>query len=289
MLNSRGASRLCLMLLALTACSTGPELDLSVHESSRAAIYLERMADRSLKAAHPIKLNAELISKVLSGIFVREEQGALQTLVAGKASELRAFSDDDVAYLTPFVMEGLAQAAPDQQVTFRVTQAAVVTSPKILGTEASKKKVHFSTGGSIYAYGRSLYVTLRQYRHQVDSVTTIVPQRGIPDTTGLAHHKVLFYPEAAQRPDHYLDGQPSASTLVIDYESLGLLPSRQAPTVTAQPDPSPPPKPATSIMPAQPAPEPTKRDAEIEALRKELQDIKRRLAEQEAQRSQGPR
>lgn len=289
MVNNHAASRLCLMVLALTACSTGPELDLPVHESSRAQIYLERMADRSRKAAHPIKLGAELISKVLSGIFVQEEQGALQTLVAGKTSELRAFSDDDVAYLTPFVIEGLAQAAPDQQVAFRVTQAVVVTSQKILGAEGSKKEVHFSTGGSIYAYGRSLYVTLLQYRHQVDSVTTTAPQRGIPDTTGLAHHKVLFYPEAAQRPNRYLDGQPSASTLVIDYESLGLLPSRPASTVTAKPDPSPPSKPASSIMPAQPAPEPTQRDAEIEALRRELQDIKRRLAEQEAERGRTPR
>ena len=50
--------RLALVLLigiplALSACAAGPELDLTIHESERGAVYVERIPDRSFHAAHP--------------------------------------------------------------------------------------------------------------------------------------------------------------------------------------------------------------------------------------------
>jgi hypothetical protein len=104
--------------------------------------------------------------------------------------------------------------------------------------------------------------------------------RRLPDNTGLINHTVLFVPEAAKRPESYLDARSTDKTLVIDYELLAALP---ASTGSPPLEPSPPP------MAAPPATkdkgEPAKNESEIEALRKELEEIKRQLAEQDAERA----
>ena len=51
--------RLALVLLtgitlAVSACATGPEMDVMIHESERGTVYVERIPDLSFHAAHPI-------------------------------------------------------------------------------------------------------------------------------------------------------------------------------------------------------------------------------------------
>ena len=105
--------------------------------------------------------------------------------------------------------------------------------------------------------------------------------RRIPDATGLVNHTVSFVPEAAKRPDSYHDARSTDKTLVIDYELLGKLHLYQWTAVGAICDP-----PATPQATTSGKGEPAKKDSDIEALRKELDEIKRQLAEQEAARSQ---
>jgi hypothetical protein len=273
------------MCLSLTACSTTPEFDLTIHESDRGAVYLERMADRSFQAAHPIQINIGVLARILTGIRVHDQQGILQEMLAGRAEEYRAFSDEDVSYLAPLLSEALSHAASDQQVAFRVTQTTDSGSPKALSSENNTKASSFSTGGSLYVHERLLYVTLSHYRRQIESATTTEPQRGFPDTTGLAQRIVTFSPEDARRHDQYRDARATSATLVIDYDRLASLPPSPsaAPVEEAIPTSAPG---STDLRSTQPRDTgSTRRDAEIEALRKELQDIKRRLAEQEADRS----
>jgi len=78
---------------------------------------------------------------VLSGAVIKENRGLLGNLVVGKPEAIRAFSDEDVEYLAPLLVEELTRAASDQQLGFRVGQT---------GTPVE------STKGSLYAYGRSL-------------------------------------------------------------------------------------------------------------------------------------
>jgi hypothetical protein len=59
--------------LVLPACATGPDLDLTIHESERGAVYVERISDRSFQAAHPISLSADTMSWLLSGVVVKEK------------------------------------------------------------------------------------------------------------------------------------------------------------------------------------------------------------------------
>jgi hypothetical protein len=95
-------------------------------------------------------------------------------------------------------------------------------------------------------------------------------------TTTMADKALSFTPEAAKRPDTYLDARSTGKTIVIDYTVLDRFPA--AANVPA----SAPPRPA-SANPGKT--DPAKNDSEIEALRKELQEIKKQLAEQEAERA----
>ena len=260
--------RLALVLLTgitlvLSACATGPELDFTIQESERGAVHVERVSDRSFQAAHPITLSADTMARVLRGVVVKENRGFLQNLVAGKPEAVRVFEDVDVEYLAPLLVEGLTKAASDQQVGFRVVHT---------GAPAE------STKGSLYAYGRSLYLTLPGL--------IAVSRLGQGPTRSTT---ILFIPESAKRPDSYRDSRSTDATLVIDYELLARLPA--APDTAVRPVPQPAAAPTTGI-PAEPLKESspaieqkTQRDVELESLRKEVQDIKRQLAEQTADRS----
>jgi hypothetical protein len=272
-------------VLAFFGCTTGPDVDESIKDSPRGSVYLERIADRSFQAAHPIKIGLVTIARVLSGVYVRSDHSTLQTFFSGKPDALRAFSDEEVAFLTPLIAEGLMRAAPDQQVGFRLSQIGPPGHAHDTGGGVGSSEPpltlhpHESTTGVIHAYGRSLYLTLTEYRVRAEPANTInMANRRLPDNTGLINHTLLFVPEAAKRPDTYLDARSTDKTLVIDYELLAALPVSTGSPAVPPPVAAPPPA-------ANQKGEPAKSEGEIEALRKELQEIKRHLAEQEAERT----
>jgi hypothetical protein len=243
----------------LSACSTGPEVDVKIDESSQGAVYLKRTRDGSFQAAHPIKIDSNTTALVLNGILIREKPSG-QKNVSGSSDARRVFTGTEVGYLAPLISEGLRRAASDQLVKFRVGKVA----------------------GTLYAYGRSLYVTLNRYDSPQEASTTANPSNNTSvDTTGLANRTLSFVPEAAKRPDTYLDALSTDRTLVIDYALLDRLPAAASVPASAQPVPILPPPPASTAEKAEPA----KKDPEMEALRKELQDIKKQLAEQQAERA----
>ena len=219
------------------------------------------------------------MARVLRGVIVKDSRGLLANLVAGKSGAVRAFRDEDIEYLAPLLVEGLTRAAPDQQVGFSVVQIGAPISPQPVGPVFCSSSVRFpgvcsseqppgpapaeSTKGSLYVYGRSLYLTLTEYRHR----------RERADTITLANRTVHFVPESAKRPDSYRNTRSTDATLVIDYDVLATMPTASDIQSTA----AQPPTPAKG--------EPTQRDTDLDALRKELQDIKKKLAEQEAERT----
>jgi hypothetical protein len=294
---NRGRLTFMGLALLLAGCSTGPEVDLTLHDSDRGTITLERIPDRNFQAAHPVKLAPGTLNRVLRGILVRDEHGLLKNLIAGKAETYRVFSDDEVAYLAPLLVDGLTRAAADQQVGFKIPQTGGPTYSERTGAAVGSSEPPLRlapkeiTSGFLYAYGRSLYVTITQYRYRPEPVDTInMPNRRIPDETGLVDRKILFTPETAKRPASYGNPGSTEATLVIDYALLAALPADTGP-------PPPPviptggPVPATGQATAPPVVPPViqettqTRERELDEMKKELQDIKRQLAEQEAERN----
>ena len=252
------------IILILSACATGPELDLTIHESDRGAVSVERIPDRSFRAAHPITLSAHTMARVLRGVALKEDRGPFGNIIMGRPGAVPAFRDEDIQFLAPLLAEGLARAASDQQVGFRVIQPGM--------SELTK--------GSVYAYGRSLYLT----------VPWLIPlsRNGAGGPT--PPPTILFIPESAKRSDTYRDARSTEMTLVIDYDLLaslstdsgapppGQTPTGASPIATGQ---TTAPVPATQTIQS-----PTRPSAhEWDDMRKELQDLKRQVAEQEAERT----
>ena len=278
------------MTLALSACATGPDLDLAVHESDRGAVYLERISDRSFHTAHPTTLPTETMAKVLRGVVVKEGRGTLGYVNPGKPDAVRVFADEEVAYLTPLITEGLKRAASDQQVRFRVVQSSTQSATPSTGAVFCLSDVRFpgvceseqragsateeSTEGIVYAYGESLYLTLTGYRHRTERTgSDTMAARRILNATGLANRTVHFVPESAKRPDSYRTAYSTDATMVIDFNLLATMPVLSDVQSTS----------AQSTTPAKG--EPSQRDSELDALRKDMQEIKKKLADQEQDRT----
>lgn len=262
--------------LTLSACATGPELDVTIHESERGAVYVERFADRSFHASHPMRVSADMMTRILRGVVVKDTRGVLGSLVGSKPQTMQVFGSEDVEYLAPLLADGLARAASDQQVGFRIVQPSEPVTPQAGGLTFCASSVRFPgacsseqpllTEGSLYVSGRSLYLTLTEFRHRLEpgeSHSKTAPRMSNP--TGLTNRTVLFVPESAARS--------TDATLVINYDLLATLPV----TSDVQPTAAQVPTPAKG--------EPTQRTADMDELRKELQDIKKKLAEQETERS----
>jgi hypothetical protein len=184
--------------LTLYACATGPELDLTIHESDRGAVYVERIPDRSFRAAHPITLSIETMARVLRGVSIKEDRGLFGNIIMGRPGAVRAFRDEDIQFLAPLLAEGLTRAASDQQVGFRVIQPEM--------SELTK--------GALYVYGQSLYLTVPW------SIPLSRNGAGGPTPPPT----LLFIPESAKRPDTYRDARSTEMTLVIDYGLLASTP-----------------------------------------------------------------
>ena len=245
------------------ACATGPELDVTLHESDRGKVYLERFSDRSLQAAHPIRLSVDTMARVLRGVNIKENRGFLINSIFGKQEAVRALKDEDVEFLAPLLVDGLARAASDQQVGFRFGRT---------GAPAEWKQ------GSLYAYGQSLYLAL----------PWLIPEDRLGAGGPTLSPTILFTPESARRPDSYRDARSTESTVVIDYALLAALPAESlstpppvVPTARSTPGGT---GPAPVVPPVVKGPAQT-RDRELDEVKKELQDIKRQLAEQEAERN----
>jgi hypothetical protein len=213
--------------VTLSACATGPEVDVTIHESDRGAVYVERIPDRSFRAAHPVTLSTDTMARILRGVAVQENRGPLGNIIIGRPEAVRAFRDEDIQFLAPLLAEGLTRAASDQQVGFRVVQPGM--------SELTK--------GSLYARGGSLYLT----------VPWLNPLSGNGAGARALPPTVLFIPESAIRPDTYRDARSTDMTLVIDY---GLLASLRTDSGAALPGQTAAPAPATQTIqsPTQPIP-----------------------------------
>jgi hypothetical protein len=249
--------------LTLSACAMGPELDVTIRESDQGSVYVERIPDRSFQAAHPITLSIDTLARVLRGVGVREDRGPFGNIIIGRPEAVRAFRDEDIQFLVPLLAEGLARAAADQQVGFRLIRPGMY--------EATK--------GSVYAYGQSLYLTVPWL---IPLTSNGAAEPAIPPT-------ILFIPESAKRPGTYRDRRSTEMTLVIDYGLLASLPTDSetppgqiptgAPPIATGQTTAPVPAAQTIQSPTQPS------EREWNDMKKELQDLKRKLAEQEAEQN----
>lgn len=281
-----------------TACSTTPPTGKPLFEDARRTVFLQPISDRSFQANHPISLESALIARILSGVLVQEQQRALQAVLAGSSSAVPVFSEEEIQVLAPQLARALATAATDQEVGFLITN-------RHPGNSRLEYSTTETTAGSLYTYGLSLYFSLSQYRSAPARTNTEHIAHGrLPDTSGLSGHTLLFTPSFAQRSDTLHRPATGAADrfLAIDYQLLQPTPPSAAVPEQAAPRPErtnespgqdvPVLPPATSPLNLQRTLEQrdaevhqlkdliVKKDLELDALKQELQSIRRQLDDQ---------
>lgn len=274
---------LTLLCLVVVACSATDQNTKVLFEDPRGTVSLQTMPDQSVQATHPITLDPILIAQILKGIEVQDQERGIQRLLAGPSSPVPVFSDDQIQFLTPLLAEGLRTAAPTERVAYHVQ----TTHPGSM----LESSITETTAGSLYAYGRQLYITLSQYRYTPAranlNVNDTAYRMSRPDSSGLRDRILLFTPSTAQRSDAFdlpTGGKSTDRFLAIDYQLL-----QQAPAAAATAG-----QPATQMGQTAPIRETSVGTStsggsaqstealaqEVEALRKELQSVQKQLGNQ---------
>ena len=219
---------LALLCLAGTACSTTAQTGTILFEDARGSVSLQTISDRSIQANHPMNLEPVLLAQLLTGLHIHDEGlgehhvRGLQTLIEGKnALTYPAFSEDQVQFLAPLLAEGLRTATANQSVEYRV-----VTTKE--GSNRFQSPTTETTLGSLYTYGRQLYVILSQYNYNPMltnlSFTEASHRSQDPlDYSGLKYRTLRFTPKAALRadsPDPPTMGKPTDRFIAVDYQLL---------------------------------------------------------------------
>lgn len=282
------------VIAILAACATTPEFDAPLGSASLGSVFLERIPDRSFHAAHPMTLDASVLRTALEGIFVEDTRASMSSLFSETRLPLRAFADAEVAFLAPLFSDGLRQAASDQQIGFtlihqdnlfshRDTVGAGVGSSVV----TSSPSVRETSSGSVFVHGRSLHIQFHQFRVKPERPDAVnMPNRRLPDRTGLTNRSLSFAIPSARRPASFVIRGDAAATLVLDYDQIAGLSSIPAPIMTPAP------------LQARPGANPTtpsagregdvrtlqeqmqQKDRELESVRKELQEIRQQLNRQ---------
>jgi hypothetical protein len=273
---------LALFCIIGTACSTTTPTGKILFEDPRGTVSLQTMSDQSIQATHPISLEPALLAQILHGMAVQDQERGIQRLLAGRSPSAPVFSDEQIQFLAPLLAEGLRTAAPDQRVEYRVQ-----TTHEGSFLESS---ITETTAGSLYAYGKQLYVTLSQYRSaparaNLNVNDTANRMRG-SDSSGLRDRILLFTPSAAQRTDPFdppAGGKPTDRFLAIDYQLLQQTPPATATTGQTAPQMGTSPMRESPLGSGTSEAQARTTEAlaqEVEALRKELQSVQQQLGNQ---------
>lgn len=149
-------SSLFLLFCVLAACAIPQVPSQIVYEDPVNFVRLEAdptvLADRpETQHSHPVRIVPELMAEILRGFRTREHRTSLQRMISGEASPEPVFRESEVALLAPHLSEALAQAAPNQRVTY------------YLSWPQSSIKREITTGG-LYVRGSELHFVLGNYR-----------------------------------------------------------------------------------------------------------------------------
>jgi hypothetical protein len=250
-------------------CSWTPQVETILHDEPQGFVSFRTITNDSFRASHPIELPPLLIENVLKGVSIQKESRLLQNLLSGKSKPTPVFSSLQVEFLTPRLISALAQATPEEQVHFQCPPDENSASSLVEGT--------------ILAYHGNLILTWKDRRFGSQGG----PKQSRPtgkstDPSGIQKTTPFFSPKQALQTDdlpeiQFLRG-PGRNLVVLNYTKLaGLLTTEKKPEAihplpTKSEDPSLPPK--------------TEVPSDIKALRNEMKDLQKELAEQKAELEQ---
>ncbi len=139
-----------LMVSLMSGCATGP-LPRAVYQDPATIIRIQSDSKAGPGHSHPATVSPDAIRYVLNGMRIQSRASFVPSILTGEASLNAAFSKDEQAVLGPHLSQALAEAKPDELVTFyrRVSTSAVGLA---------------ITSGGLFVHGRHLYLILANNR-----------------------------------------------------------------------------------------------------------------------------
>lgn len=139
--------------------------------------------------AHPSTMLPEKLRSILLGLKIREHRSALQRWIQGEAPLVQAFTDEELALLSLRISEALAEAKPNERVTFYMSQPQTFARRII-------------TTGGLYIHGTEFHLILGNWRiiYGIPAYGMIYDQRYPMRPTAAKGFDLLFDPANAVIP-----------------------------------------------------------------------------------------
>lgn len=132
-------------------CATAPP-PRNVYVDGTTAVRIQFDNKAGAGHSHPIKLSPDVMQYVLSGVKTQRRGSFLPSVLTGEESLIQAFSREEQSFLAPHLTQALAQAKPDELVTFyrRISTPAIGLA---------------ITSGGLFVHGPHLHVILANARN----------------------------------------------------------------------------------------------------------------------------
>lgn len=221
-------------LLLLTGCAIPQVPSRTIYEDPVNYVRLEE--DRGYLVewppshnSHPAVLGPEVLRPLLQGLVIQEHRIWLQRWIAGDAPFQAAFQDQEIALLSAQLAEALAQAKPNERVTFYLSEP-----------QASTKRV--VTSGGLYMKGTELHLILGNWQivYGIPTYGMIYDRRYPMRPTAAKGFDLFFQPHEAMRrtQSSWIDGvlANGADEVVIDLSKLPPPPAVSSTTSGSQPE-----------------------------------------------------
>lgn len=249
------------LLMSISACSLVPTVQTPIHQSERGTVALRTFSDPEFKASHPKTLESTMMFQVLQGLRVQEQKSTLAKLMTGEVSPVPVFSQDQIIYLAPILTSAFSQATAEEQVTFLLTN------------NSSNERTH--TEGTLFIEDSFLYLSINQYR--AHSTQPALLSKPTSSFNRPKEWELKFYPISALQNQtervRVSNDDTILNMLHIDYNLLNkLAESRNEQSLKSSIS-----HPAIS---GSSRPDP-KKQKEIDALKKEVEDLKESLRGQD--------
>lgn len=238
-----------------------------VTDSTDGAVYLQQLSNRgttmrysgplkAFNASHPIDLAPDTLAKAFAGLSIGIYPSDGRSAPRG-VKPTPVFSSQQVAFLAPAVATALKRAQPDHRVKFQVGNGSDVID------------------GTLYIDGPVLHLAFNHYHSPADR-----------RDEHLSIYALSFEPQdfqlSSDAPQTWMEIEPDLPRVALAYQLLAKLPSAlQLAPALAHPLPASGSAPQTADSSTAIKTVVDKQAQELEALRAELDALKKQLNEQE--------
>ncbi|MDT7043192.1 hypothetical protein [Candidatus Nitronereus thalassa] len=142
-------------LLLVSSCAAPHFFTVTIYESPNRVVKLQAVPDANHGKgfSHPVDIDQEQLSAAMRGLQVEIHNAALSIPFLGGSNtpgRRRAFSDNEIKFFAPLFAKGLAQATPEELITFY--ENAEVSD-----------QYELTTSGGLYVKGEEIHFLISNF------------------------------------------------------------------------------------------------------------------------------